>query len=339
MSETLLIKFEKIRWDDFNYDNTHDLDFQGKDYLIFDPKEKFVKFHWPKKIETSIVEENVYGNETFRIHGVDYFFQNLVQFAYLNPNLPTEIYQSIAEILNTKCTIPLPKGLVDFLLGELMFLMDTDELEGVVRRNYERAYVFNPKLSKEERKSLKGKAKSEQTKRRRIREIKEILSFWDMKKNGKVTNANIGKRLGLSTRQIGEYGRFVKEEKKNAKKGLSPKSYVPNDPQLFYDVNGVGYNIDYLNNTDQRVLFPISKDYSFSNFGEVYKRTGKKMMCGKDGYFKLNINGTRQRFTLKSLYDEIFFNLVTRRDKPDEQEIEYVFEVQNTKENIFFGKK
>ncbi|GAA4314521.1 hypothetical protein GCM10023115_28320 [Pontixanthobacter gangjinensis] len=185
--------FDNIRWD-----NIEDYDLKGEDFVIFDENQYFSKAYIPETIEEG--KRNSTINST--IH----------QLKALNPELsPTDLYRLI-NILNSRCSPPLPYSEIEEVKRKLSEkLEENDQFEPLP--NYRRRVIFAKGINKRDRQKIGAQVSGEIKVNTTLNKIQECLDDWDLYK-GRVTNNKIAKAIGRSKKTVDKYSARFKLQKK-----------------------------------------------------------------------------------------------------------------------------
>lgn len=267
------------------FDDLYQYDLNGKNYEIFYPKRTFTRIHLPE----TIFFRQIDADDLFFEHiGVLYILNCLIAFAHCNPSFNmTDIEKrlnNIVELTETR----VPMWVKDIMLSEMEILLEEKSISETVEQikrypntrkhiSYPRAIIFDSSVEQAERDKLSGKSKTINAKEKGIELLKTILTNWKLNRYGTPTNHNLAKHTNgkLSEETIRKsYSPYLKKEKELAKhaKNKWPATHKTKDPKLFYDTNGIGYNIEYLSNTNEEIHFPWKPNYSVNNFGEICRK-------------------------------------------------------------------
>ena len=158
-----------------NYDNLHELDFNGQDYLIFaDEKYMAAKAFSPRKILAGK------RNQTLFTFGA--------QFKALNPNISPSYLSKKIHGMNSYCEPPLPKKEVNQIISNIIEL---DNLEPFL--NYPRRVIFNPEalLTKAEKDKVRGRVIGDIKLEKTCYELALAVLCWDYCDNNRVTQRKL----------------------------------------------------------------------------------------------------------------------------------------------------
>ncbi|MFD0963839.1 hypothetical protein [Pseudofulvibacter geojedonensis] len=168
------------------YDIYDELDFEGKDYIVFnDDKEYFPVLYIPWIINV--------GQRNTKISAI------AEQFLAINYHANEKDFRIFMNFINGRCEEP---------LGD-------DELEGIINRklqqdrveliyNKPRRIVFDPYsvLNKKQKQKIVGQVIGQVRIKNSINKIKEAIDNWDFEKQGKITRKSISKATGLHRNTI-----------------------------------------------------------------------------------------------------------------------------------------
>ena len=178
------------------YDNLHEIDFEGQDYLVF-PDEKYeaAKAYIPKRINS--------GNRNQTLFTIG------LQFKALNPNIsPNYLYKKLHGINSICCHPPLPENEVNRIISNIVELQSPEPFP-----NYPRRVIFNPEanLSLHEKRKIvngvTGAIKSQKT----LASLACAVLYWDYWIHGRVTQKKLQKVTGRNIKTIEKYYKELKD--------------------------------------------------------------------------------------------------------------------------------
>lgn len=177
------------------YDNTEDIDFEGKDYIFY-PNDKalFAKGWIPKRIPT--------GERNEMLSSLAY------QFKGLNPKLPIKnLRLFIMNINRSRCLEPLDQIEVNHIVNKIAKMEVIEPFLNMPRR-----IVFNPKksLSRRQKLSIANKLIGRRRSSMTIQELKDIVCSWDYNEHGKITQVKLAKVSGRNIKTIEKYYKNLK---------------------------------------------------------------------------------------------------------------------------------
>jgi hypothetical protein len=183
---------QKIRFN--NYD---EFDFNGKKYAFF-KKEK-------KLMASIVVPKNIVaGSRNSIVYAIAY------QLKGLNPQISYSYMKKYIDSINIYHCKPTLKN--DEITTIVKNVISAKRVK--LTLNSPRRFLFNPKAKLTFKQKMKivnplnGKVRTDKT----ILEIKEHISFWDIIKNGKVTQKALTKVSGKNKKTIEKYYKLFKNE-------------------------------------------------------------------------------------------------------------------------------
>jgi hypothetical protein len=183
----------KLRWD-----NLEDYDLQGKDYVIFDEIQYFSKAYIPETIGEG--KRNSTINST--IH----------QLKALNPLLTKEHLFRLINILNSRCSPPLPPSEIEDMKRKLSKKLEEEDYFFELLPNCKRRVIFANSVCKKERQKIGAQVSGKVKKNYTIDMIQHCLDDWDLNE-GRVTNEKIAKAIGRSKKTVDKYSPQFKSQK------------------------------------------------------------------------------------------------------------------------------
>ena len=192
-------KREKKKWErkggekDYNnirYDNLKDYDLEGKDYEVFDEEVWFSKFFIPE-----VIKSHRYNKISTIVH----------QLMALNPDLGLEDATRFIDVLNGRCSEPLPKAEINKIKRDIERKMEEGDLVPI--DNWKRYTLFSENVPTRERQTIGAKIASRNKKRKTLAKIQECLDNWDLNL-GRVTNKKIAELTGLAKKTVDKYSKL-----------------------------------------------------------------------------------------------------------------------------------
>ncbi|SRX73354.1 BT4734/BF3469 family protein [Aequorivita antarctica] len=177
------------------FNNLHTIDFEGKDYVVFEEKQLFAKAFIPKSINRG--SRNTYMSSFAH------------QIIALNLEMPFDDFCSfIININRDHCKPPLKDE-------EIMTIVKYKygEKEKTPILNYERRLVFNPKagLSKIQKNRIKGKIIGGIRMKKSIAKIEKAIDNWSFEESGKITQKSLQEKTGKCIKTIERHYKHFKE--------------------------------------------------------------------------------------------------------------------------------
>jgi hypothetical protein len=287
---------KKLR-DSLYYDEIHLLDFKGKDFLVFYPKKQIVRFHinW------------IGGKDESRYN---YAAETFTNFLYLNPGRDPEIKYKALEEINRKCIHPFTDRELGELFEDCIALSQEPDFKELVlaqscrKKNY-RAYVLNPNLE-DNLNSTRGAAMGAYKREKALVTLVNVIRNWNPRW-GKMTNENLAVKSRFELSKVNHYSKRAREI---ASRAIKPEPR-PIDPNLFYDLKGIGYSLEYILSTEHELIFPVPgrKGYTINQFGEVYNTKEnllKPQKTNKGEYIKVQTREGRKNIYIIDLIESVF---------------------------------
>lgn len=178
-------------YNNIRYDNLKDYDLKGKEYEVFDEGIMFSRFFIPE-----IIRSNRYITISTAVH----------QQMTLNPSLDLKDAKRFIDVLNTRCSDPLPESEIDKIKRDIEKKIEEGDLFPI--DNWKRYIVFSENVPTKERQILGAKVAGRNKRRKTIAKIQECLDDWDLSNDGKVTNKKIAEKTGLAKKTVDKYSKL-----------------------------------------------------------------------------------------------------------------------------------
>lgn len=178
------------------YDNLHEIDFEGKDYLTFENERLkcanlFIPYTIKKGSRNSIISTIAY------------------QIKALNPTISSERYKKVIYGIAGRCDVPMENSEIELIIQKNLNKNDLNP-----NLNKERLVVFNPEssLSQTEKYKIVGGAVGRVKKKKSKLRTEKGIKNWDILKDGKISQIALAKKVGMCENTINEYYRYFKSE-------------------------------------------------------------------------------------------------------------------------------
>ncbi len=190
---------------ELRYDNINELDFKGKDYLVF-PDEKT----W---IATAYIPKSIgVGRRNSILSSFSW------QMRALNPHLSNKRFIKLIEAINSSCCLePLGKKEVSEIASKALAIEDIKPILNTPRR-----IIFNPKctLTNSEKRRIVNKITGTIRSKQTEKELKDIVQNWDKKLLGKITQKKLAEIASKNIKTIEKYYKHLKTEIRHKNKTL-----------------------------------------------------------------------------------------------------------------------
>ncbi|WP_276388977.1 BT4734/BF3469 family protein [Eudoraea chungangensis] len=178
------------------YDNLHEIDFDGQDYLVF-PDEKYqaAKAFVPRVILS--------GNRNSTLYSIGY------QFKALNPNISLNYLSKKMHGINNGCCLPpMSENEVDKIILSIYELQDLEPFS-----NYPRRVVFNPEtdLSVSEKRKIVNKVTGAIRSQKTLASLVSAVYNWDYWIDGRITQRKLKEHTKKNIKTIEKYYKQLKD--------------------------------------------------------------------------------------------------------------------------------
>lgn len=179
------------------YDNLDDIDFNGKEYMVFPNEKGMVAKAWIPPIIKIGERNEVLSTLTYQLRAlnVEMEFESFRQFIH-NINL-------------SRCEEPLPDYEVDKIVWKIE---RTDILQPLL--NTPRRVVFNPEgnLSVKEKRAITNKITGSIRTSKTIKDLLRVVEKWDYETLGKLTQKKLAEQSGKNIKTVEKYYKDVKNK-------------------------------------------------------------------------------------------------------------------------------
>lgn len=179
-----------------HFDNIHNIDFDGKDYLVFpEKKEMIAKAFIPKRIGE--------GERNSKLSVIS------LQLRALNPNISKKRFTKLIQSINLNhCKPPMLEREVKIIISKILSQEDLELLYNTPRR-----VIFNPACSLNRREKMKivNKITGAQRSSKTLEQLKEVVIDWDAFTLGKVTQKKLAKVSNRNIKTVEKYYKNLKE--------------------------------------------------------------------------------------------------------------------------------